>query len=106
MKRLLIITYYWPPNGGAGVQRWLKFTKYLPQHGWQPVVYTPSNPEVILPDPALEREVPAEAEIVKRPITEPYGFYKRLTGRGKDAKVHTAFLSEEKSSSPMRAYGG
>lgn len=96
MKRLLIITYYWPPNGGAGVQRWLKFTKYLPQHGWQPVVYTPSNPEVILPDPALEREVPAEAEIVKRPITEPYGFYKRLTGRGRDAKVHTAFLSEEK----------
>jgi len=96
MKRLLIITYYWPPNGGAGVQRWLKFTKYLPQHGWQPVVYTPSNPEVIMPDPALEREVPAEAEIVRHPITEPYGFYKRLTGRGKDTKVHTGFLSEEK----------
>jgi glycosyltransferase involved in cell wall biosynthesis len=96
MKRLLIITYYWPPNGGAGVQRWLKFTKYLPQHGWQPVVYTPSNPEVIMPDPALEGEVPAEAEIVRYPITEPYGFYKRLTGRGKDTKVHTGFLSEEK----------
>lgn len=96
MKRLLIITYYWPPNGGAGVQRWLKFTKYLPEHGWQPVIYTPSNPEVILPDAALELEVPKEAELVKRPITEPYGFYKQLTGRGKDAKVHTAFLSEEK----------
>jgi glycosyltransferase involved in cell wall biosynthesis len=96
MKRLLIITYYWPPNGGAGVQRWLKFTKYLPQHGWHPVVYTPSNPEVIMPDPALEGEVPAEAEIVRYPITEPYGFYKRLTGRGKDTKVHTGFLSEEK----------
>lgn len=95
MKRLLIITYYWPPNGGAGVQRWLKFTKYLPQHGWQPVVYTPSNPELIMPDPALAEDVPAEAEIVRRPITEPYGFYKRLTGRGKDAKVHTGFLSEE-----------
>lgn len=96
MKRLLIITYYWPPNGGAGVQRWLKFTKYLPQHGWQPVVYTPSNPEVIMPDPALEGEVPTEAEIVRYPITEPYGFYKRLTGRGKNTKVHTGFLSEEK----------
>ena len=96
MKRLLIITYYWPPNGGAGVQRWLKFAKYLPEHGWQPVIYTPSNPEVILPDAALELEVPKEAELVKRPITEPYGFYKQLTGRGKDEKVHTAFLSEEK----------
>lgn len=96
MKRLLIITYYWPPNGGAGVQRWLKFTKYLPEHGWQPVVYTPSNPEVIMPDPALEAEVPYKAEIVRYPITEPYGFYKQLTGRGKDEKVHTAFLSEEK----------
>lgn len=95
MKRLLIITYYWPPNGGAGVQRWLKFAKYLPQQGWCPVVYTPSNPEVIMADPGLEREVPPEVELVKRPIIEPYGLYKRLTGRGKDATVHTAFLSEE-----------
>ncbi len=98
MKRLLIITYYWPPNGGAGVQRWLKFAKYLPQHGWRPVVYTPSNPEVIMPDPDLEREVPPEVEMLKRPITEPYGLYKRLTGRGKDARVHTGFLSEERQS--------
>lgn len=95
MKRLLIITYYWPPNGGAGVQRWLKFTKYLPQHGWRPVVYTPSNPEVVMADPELVREVPAEAEVITRPIVEPYGLYKRLTGRGKDARVHTGFLSEE-----------
>ena len=47
MKRLLIITYYWPPTGGSGVQRWVKFSKYLPQFGWQPVIYTPENPEQI-----------------------------------------------------------
>ncbi|MFZ1686280.1 MAG: glycosyltransferase, partial [Flavobacteriales bacterium] len=96
MKRVLIITYYWPPNGGAGVQRWLKMAKYLPQYGWQPVVYTPSNPEVIVPDTTLERELPPEVEVVKRPITEPYSLYKRLTGRKADEKVHLGFLNEKK----------
>ena len=96
MKRVLIVTYYWPPNGGAGVQRWLKFVKYLPQHGWQPVVYTPENPELVAEDPGLLDDVPREAEVIKRRISEPYGLYKRLTGRGAKEKVHTAFLSEEK----------
>ncbi|MCB9199677.1 MAG: glycosyltransferase family 4 protein [Flavobacteriales bacterium] len=96
MKRVLIVTYYWPPNGGAGVQRWLKFVKYLPQHGWQPVVYTPENPELVAEDPGLLDDVPREAEVIKRRISEPYGLYKRLTGRGVKEKVHTAFLSEEK----------
>ena len=99
MRRVLIITYYWPPNGGAGVQRWLKMAKYLPQHGWQPVVYTPENPEIITPDEALAKEVPNEAEIIKRPITEPYAFYKRLTGRKADEKVHLGFLNEGKKKS-------
>ncbi len=99
MKRVLIITYYWPPNGGAGVQRWLKMAKYLPKHGWQPVVYTPENPEIITPDAALANEVPPEAEVIKRPINEPYTFYKRLTGRKADDKVHLGFLNEGKKKS-------
>ena len=49
MKKALIITYYWPPSGGAGVQRWLKFVKYLRGFGWEPVVYTPGNPEFLKP---------------------------------------------------------
>ncbi len=99
MKRVLIITYYWPPNGGAGVQRWLKMAKYLPQHGWQPVIYTPSNPEIITADPGLEREIPAVVEVIKRPINEPYTLYKRLTGRKAEAKVHLGFLNEGKKKS-------
>lgn len=99
MRRVLIITYYWPPNGGAGVQRWLKMAKYLPENGWQPVVYTPSDPEIITADPTLEKEVPPIAEVVKRPITEPYTFYKRLTGRRANEKVHLGFLKEEKKKS-------
>ena len=42
---ILIITYYWPPSGGAGVQRWLKFVKYLPKHNWNPVIFTVKNGE-------------------------------------------------------------
>ncbi len=95
LKRVLIITYYWPPNAGAGVYRWLKFARYLPRHGWQPVIYTPENPQLVAEDPDLLRDVPPEAEVIKRPIREPYGLYKRLTGR-KGERIHTAFLSESK----------
>ncbi len=84
MKRVLIITYYWPPMGGSGVQRWVKFSKYLPSEGWQPVVYTPENPDLTVTDKSLLAEIPKEAEIIKRHITEPYGIYRKLTGAGKD----------------------
>ncbi len=83
MKRALIITYYWPPTGGSGVQRWVKFAKYLPQEGWQPVIYTPLNPEAITKDPSLEAEIPREAEIIKWKIFEPYEIYRALTGAWK-----------------------
>ena len=80
MKRLLIITYYWPPTGGSGVQRWVKFSKYLPESGWQPVVYTPENPEQLARDESLLADIPACAEVIKTHITEPYEVYRRLTG--------------------------
>ena len=82
MKKVLIITYYWPPSGGSGVQRWVKFAKYLPQNGWQPVIYTPENPELTVVDRTLEGDVPEEAVVLKRPIFEPYGIYRYLTGKG------------------------
>ena len=96
MKRVLIITYYWPPNGGAGVYRWLKMAKYLPEHGWQPVIVTPEDPERIAEDAALLADVPVEAEVIKLPITEPFLLYKRFTGKPRNAKLETAFLSERK----------
>lgn len=95
MERVLIIAYYWPPNAGVGVYRWLKFAKYLPQFGWQPVVYTPANPELMAMDQTLLKEVPPEAEVIKAPITEPYTWYKRFTGRKSDARLQTAFLTED-----------
>ena len=73
MKRALIITYYWPPIGGSGVQRWVKFAKYLPQEGWQPVIYTPENPDLSSVDTSLLNDIPQEAEIIKTHLGEPYG---------------------------------
>ncbi|HRF81245.1 MAG TPA: glycosyltransferase [Flavobacteriales bacterium] len=97
MKRVLIISYYWPPNGGAGVYRWLKMSKYLPEFGWQPVVYTPENPEMVADDPGLLKDVGAQVEVVKQPITEPFSLYKRFTGRAQSERVQTAFLSEKRA---------
>jgi glycosyltransferase involved in cell wall biosynthesis len=96
MKRVLIITYYWPPNGGAGVYRWLKLSKLLPEHGWQPVIYTPENPEVVADDPGLLRDVRNDIEVIKQPITEPFTLYKRFTGRNVKEKVQVGFLNEKK----------
>jgi glycosyltransferase involved in cell wall biosynthesis len=95
MKRVLIISYYWPPNGGAGVQRWLRISKYLPQHGWKPVVYTPENPELVQFDPQLQQHVHPDVEVIKRKIKEPYFYYKWFTGRDKDVQIHTGFLAEK-----------
>ena len=80
-KRVLIISYYWPPTGGSGVQRWVKFAKYLPSEGWQPVIYTPLNPEAITVDESLISEIPPEVEVIKRKIFEPYNIYRALTGK-------------------------
>ena len=86
MKRVLIITYYWPPTGGSGVQRWVKFAKYLPSEGWQPVIYTPENPEQLAVDHSLETEIPEGTEIIKTHITEPYELYKKFLKRSGHSK--------------------
>ena len=94
MKRVLIISYYWPPSGGSGVQRWLKMSKYLPENGWQPVIYTAENAEYPVEDPSLEKDVCPEAEVIRRPIVEPYNFYKRFLGLKKEHKVKAGFIDE------------
>ena len=95
-KKVLIITYYWPPSGGAGVQRWLKFVKYLPQFGWEPIIYTPENPEYPILDHSLEKDIPEGIEYVKTKIWEPYEIYKKFVGLKNDDKINPSFLSEKK----------
>jgi len=96
MKKVLIITYYWPPSGGAGVQRWLKFTKYLRDYGWEPIIYTPENPESPNNDSSLEKDIPKKLTVVKTKIWEPYNFYKVFVGQKKGDKINAAFLTESK----------
>lgn len=85
-KKVLIVTYYWPPAGGPGVQRWLKFAKYLPEFGWEPVIYTPENPSYPLVDETLTREVPQDLKIVKTNIWEPYQIAEKFSKSNKKFK--------------------
>ncbi len=79
--KVLIVTYYWPPAGGPGVQRWLKFVKYFRDFGIEPVVYVPKNPTYPLYDTSLLNEVPKDIEIISYPILEPYGLSKLFSSK-------------------------
>ncbi|MDC6363480.1 MULTISPECIES: glycosyltransferase [Flavobacteriaceae] len=74
MQKVLLIAYYWPPAGGPGVQRWLKFVKYLPEFGIEPIIYVPENPSYPITDKKLVDEVPKDIKVLKKPIQEPYGW--------------------------------
>ena len=80
-KKVLIITYYWPPVGGSGVQRWLKMSRYLKSFGWEPVIYTPENPSFGVVDESQLKDVPQDLEVIKIPIWEPYSFFAKLKGK-------------------------
>lgn len=86
-KKILIITYYWPPAGGPGVQRWLKFAKYLPEFGWKPIIYTPENPSYPLLDETLMKDIPENIEIVRTKIWEPYQLAEKLNKSNKKFKA-------------------
>src|SRR5688572_31787310 len=95
-KKVLIIAYYWPPSGGSGVQRWLKFVKYLAQLGCEPYVFTPENPSFAIRDESLIKDVPLEAEVIRFPIWEPYESFFRLSGAlGKRSEEHTSELQSQ-----------
>jgi len=94
MKKVLIITYYWPPSGGGGVMRWLKMSKFLPELGWQPVIYTPENPDPSVTDESLLKEIHPEIIEIKTPIWEPYDFYRKLTGKKSGTKFKSGYISE------------
>jgi glycosyltransferase involved in cell wall biosynthesis len=97
-KKLLIITYYWPPAGGPGVQRWLKFVKYLPDFNVQPIVYVPENPTYPIIDNGLQSEVSEKAIILKKKIVEPYGFASFL-GKNKTKKISSGIIPNQKKQS-------
>ena len=93
-----MVCYYWPPSGGGGVQRWLKFTKYLPEYGYEPIVYTPENPTSPVQDDNLLRDISPRIRVLKRPIVEPFGLYRLFTGKKQGESQGAAFASESRRS--------
>lgn len=94
MKKALIITYYWPPAGGSGVQRWLKFVKYFRDFGIEPIVYTVENPNYPILDESLQNDVPENVEVLKLPIWEPNNV---LSFFGKKKTESAGFLNPNPS---------
>ncbi|WP_179353666.1 glycosyltransferase [Winogradskyella vidalii] len=96
--KTLIITYYWPPAGGPGVQRWLKFVKYLPEFGVEPIVYCPENPNYPIRDESLVNEIPEQLTLLKQPIREPYGLAS-VFSKGKSKKISSGVIPKAKKQS-------
>ncbi len=97
MKKVLVICYYWPPAGGPGVQRWLKFVTYLRDFGIQPVVYVPENPEYPLIDPSLQEKIPVNVKVYKGKIQEPMRFLSIL-GKDKAREISKGIIPGKKAS--------
>ncbi len=96
MKKVLIITYYWPPSGGSGVQRWLKFVKYLRDFDIEPIVFTVDDPEYAIIDESLASDIPEGVEVIKHPIWEPYKLASFFSKKKKN-KEQVGFLTKKKS---------
>lgn len=97
MRKVLVITYYWPPAGGPGVQRWLKFVKYLRDFDIEPVVYIPENPTYPLQDSSLIKEIPDGIRILKQRIFEPYGLANFLS-RKKTKRISSGIIHTKNQS--------
>ena len=102
-NKILIITYYWPPAGGPGVQRWLKFVKYLPDFGFQPIVYIPENPTYPIVDEALLSEVSSQAIIIRNKIVEPYQWASFLS-KNKTKKISSGIIPNKRKQSVLEQF--
>jgi len=94
MKKILIITYYWPPQGGVGVQRWLKFSKYLSKYNYEPVIYTQSKGVSPLVDNSLSKSIPSQVKVLRKSVFEPQKIFSFFTKK----KITSDFLIKKKYS--------
>jgi len=83
MNKVLIVTYYWPPSGGAGVQRWLKFSKYLPEFGWDLIILTVDQAYAAYPvtDYSLTDDLPSSVRVFTTPATNYFDIYRKDKSR-------------------------
>jgi glycosyltransferase involved in cell wall biosynthesis len=88
MRKVLIISYYWPPAGGISVHRSLKFAKYLRKFDWEPVVYVPSKADYPYYDEGNYKDIPDNLSVLTHPIREPFKLFKKISGRGEDESLN------------------
>lgn len=86
MNKVLIITYYWPPSGGIGVQRWLQFSKFLEANNWRPIIFTAQNAHYPIIDADLLKQVPAGIEIHRVSVPEPNNIISFFQKKGNESK--------------------
>ena len=98
MQKVLIIAYYWPPAGGPGVQRWLKFVKYLGDYNIEPIVYVPENPTYPITDTSLLNDIPDTVRVLKQPIFEPYGLAS-IFSKKKTRRISSGIIQKKKKQS-------
>ena len=94
MKKALLITYYWPPAGGAGVHRWLRFSNFFKENNVNLHVYCPDSAAYPMIDKDLEREVSADISVIKRKIFEPH----KVVGKKNNPNVSGGFTQSKKTS--------
>jgi len=102
-RKVLIICYYWPPAGGPGVQRWLKFVKYLPSFGIDPIVYVPENPNYPILDKSLEEEISQGVTILSKPIREPYK-YAAMLSRKQTKSISAGLVPDESKQNALQRF--
>ena len=104
-KKVLILSYYWPPSGGSGVQRWMYFAKYLKQLGWEPIVITVDEKQAAYPvlDESLLTEV-NEIRVIKTSTREPLRLYSRLTSKSSRAGIPQAEVNTSTLFGKIAAY--
>lgn len=100
MQKVLLVTYYWPPAGGPGVQRWINFVKYLPEYGLEPIVFIPENPTYPLLDNSLLNQIPSTIRIIKEPIIEPYS-WASIFSKNKTKRISSGIIPKQEKQSKL-----
>ncbi len=96
VKKVLIVTYYWPPCGGIGVHRCLKFAKYLREFGWEPIIYTADGADYAYLDETNFKDIPKGITVLRKKIVEPFRLFKLLSGRKKDDPSNPVYVRSKK----------
>lgn len=102
-KKVLLFSYYWPPASSPGVQRWLKFVKYLEDYGWASAVITPKNGSYPNTDATLLNDIPDDTELLTTKTLEPFRLFNLLTGQAKRGKASSVGMGDLKGAqSPIK----